>query len=231
MIEINLLPGAKRKKKGGGLKLAMPDLKALAGLAKDPWLIVCIGAWVLVAAVDVPLYLHSKSSWQAAQARVSRARNEQRRYQFLIAKRKAYELARDSMALELGDIRTVDRDRFIWPHLLQEIGRAVPDYTWIERIAARAGDTDTAGAPAFTIDGLTVDLQGFTRYLRNLEVSPFVREVVPGPTSTVIVEGQEVKKFQISARYEQPDSTRLTMQPLPSTIVRVVTSGGGGGRR
>ena len=42
MIEINLLPGAKRKRGGKGAGLRLPDLKQLAVLVKDPWLIAGI---------------------------------------------------------------------------------------------------------------------------------------------------------------------------------------------
>lgn len=231
MIEINLLPGAKRKKGGGGFKIALPDLKALAGLAKDPWLMACLVAWLLVLAADLPMYLHTKGQWAAAKTRVETARTEQRRYNMLIAKRYAYELARDSLRLELDDIEEVDRDRYIWPHVMQEVTRALPDFTWIDRVAARAGDTDAAGAPAFSIEGFTVDLQGFTRFLRNLEASPFIKEVTPGPTNTVVLEGREVSRYQITARYQHPDTSRLNMQSLASTLVRTVRSGGGTGRR
>jgi Tfp pilus assembly protein PilN len=231
VIEINLLPGAKRKRKGGGFKLALPDLTALKGMAKDPWLIACLAAWLLVLAVDLPLYLHGKKRWAEAQTRLAAARTEHGRYKRLIAKRGQFELARDTLAIELQDIRTVDRDRYIWPHLMQEVARALPDFTWIDRIAARTGDADAGGAPSFTIEGYTVDLQGFTRFLRNLEASPFVREVAAGPTTTVPLEGRDVTRYQITARFEQPDTSQLTMQPLQSTLVRVVTSGGGGGRR
>ena len=231
MIEINLLPGAKRKKGGGGFKIALPDLKALTGLAKDPWLMAFLAAWFLVLAADLPMYLHTKGKWEAAQARITKARSEQRRYNNLIAKRTAYEYARDSLRLELDDIEQVDRDRYIWPHVMQEVTRALPDFTWVERIGTRAGDTDAAGAPAFSIEGYTVDVGGYTRFLRNLEASPFIKEVAAGPTVVVMLEGREVTRYQIAARYERPDSSRLTMQPLASTLVGTVRSGGGTGRR
>ena len=35
MIEINLLPGAKRRRGGKGFHFALPDVKALAGLVKE----------------------------------------------------------------------------------------------------------------------------------------------------------------------------------------------------
>ena len=56
MIEINLLPGAKRKRGGRGLKLGLPDLKALAATVKDPWLIACVAAWVVALGIVLPFF-------------------------------------------------------------------------------------------------------------------------------------------------------------------------------
>ena len=61
MIEINLLPGAKRKRGGKGFQFALPNVQALAGLAKDPWLIACIVSWALVALLVAPLFLRGRS--------------------------------------------------------------------------------------------------------------------------------------------------------------------------
>jgi len=230
VIAINLLPGAKRRRKGAGFKFALPNLEALKGLGKDPWLVACLVAWFLVLAVDLPLFLRGKSKWEAVQARYAAAQTQQTRYNQLIARRTQFERARDSLVVELDVIRAVDRDRYIWPHIMAEISRALPDYTWIDRVAARSGDTDSSGAPSFTVEGYTVDLQGFTRFLRNLEASPFVQNVEAGPTTSVLLEGREVNRYQLSARYSQPDTTRLTMQPLAATLVQGVRSGGGGRR-
>src|SRR2546426_958739 len=48
MIEINLLPGKKKKAPGAGMKLSMPDFRGLIAQVKDPWLIGAIAAWVVV---------------------------------------------------------------------------------------------------------------------------------------------------------------------------------------
>ena len=42
MIEINLLPGARRKRGGKAAGLKLPDLKVLVTAVKDPWLIAII---------------------------------------------------------------------------------------------------------------------------------------------------------------------------------------------
>jgi len=228
VIEINLLPGAKRKRgAGAGIKLAMPDMKALAGLFKDPWLIACVGIWVLVLAADLPMWLRSRTRWAEVSTRYSAAQREERRYNSLIARRRSFERARDSLIVEVDVIRMVDRDRYIWSHVLDAITKALPDYTWLNRLSSVAGDADSTASPGFQIEGYTVDIQGYTRFLRNLEASPVIQNVESGPTTLENVEGREVTSFRVTARFQEPDSTTLTLQPLAATLVQGVRSGGG----
>ena len=50
MIEINLLPGKKKKAAGGGagFKLALPDFQGLLASVKNPWLLTASAASVII---------------------------------------------------------------------------------------------------------------------------------------------------------------------------------------
>lgn len=229
MIEINLLPGAK-KKGGKGFKLAVPDLKGLLGSVKDPWLIACVAAWVIALGVAMPMWLKGRGQVAALKPRLEAAQREQQRYAALVARKRHFELARDSVIYQIEVIKGIDRDRYTWPHILDAVAKALPPYTWLDNLQARSGETDSTGAPAFQISGKTVDMQAFTRFLRNLEDSPFIQAVAPVSTGLVSDQGRDVTTFVISARYQIPDSSQLTLQPLTSTVVRGVRSGGGARR-
>jgi len=230
VIEINLLPGAK-KKAGKGLKFALPDLKGLVSSVKDPWLIACAAAWVVVLGVVVPFFwLKDRGQVAALQPRLEAAQREQHRYAALVARKRQFELARDSLIYQIEVIKGIDRDRYTWPHILDAVTKALPPYTWLDNLQARAGEGDSTGAPSFQISGKTVDMQAFTRFLRNLEDSPFIQAVAPVSTGLVTDQGRDVTTFVISARYQLPDSSQLTLQPLANTVVRGVRSGGGARR-
>lgn len=230
MIEINLLPGTKRKRGGGGFKFALPDLKALSGLAKDPWLIACVVGWALVGLLVVPLFLRSRSQVAVLGPRLEAAQREQRRYAALVTRKRQFESTRDSLIRQIDIIKGIDRDRYVWPHVLDAVSKALPPYTWLDNIDPRGGETDSGGAPAFQITGKAVDPQAFTRFLRNLEESPFIEGVAPVNTGIVNEQGRDVTTFVLSARYQVPDSTLLTWQPLAATVVLGVRSGGGARR-
>jgi len=230
LIEINLLPGAKRKRGGAGLKLALPDMKALLGSVKDPWLIACILAWVLALGVVTPLWMKGRGQVAALGPRLEAAQREQRRYAALVARKTQFERARDSLITQIDVIKSIDKDRYVWPHILDAVTKALPPYTWLDNLQSRAADADTSGLPSFQISGKTVDMQAFTRFLRNLEESPFIQSVAPVSTGLVSEQGRDVTTFVINARYQVPDSTLLTWQSLAASVVEGVRSGGGARR-
>lgn len=227
MIEINLLPGAKRARGGKGFHFALPDVKALAGLAKDPWLIACIVGWALVALLATPIFLSSRSQVAELQPRLEAAQREQRRYSALVARKRQFEAIRDSLVAQSDVIKGIDKDRYVWPHVLDAVAKALPPYTWLDNIEAHGGETDSGGVPSFQITGKAVDPQAFTRFLRNLEESPFIEGVAPMNTGITQDQGRDVTTFILTARYQIPDSTLLTWQPLAATVVLGVRSGGG----
>lgn len=230
MIEINLLPGTKRKRGGKGMSLTMPDMTALLGSVKDPWLIACILAWVLALGVVTPLWMKGRGAVVALGPRLEAAQREQVRYAALVARKTQFERARDSLLNQIDVIKNIDKDRYIWPHILDAVSKALPAYSWLDNLQARAAEGDTSGAPSFQISGKTVDMQAFTRFLRNLEESPFIESVAPVSTGLVNEQGRPVTTFTINARYQVPDSTLLTWQSLAASVVEGVRSGGGARR-
>jgi Tfp pilus assembly protein PilN len=230
MIEINLLPGAKRKRgaKGAGFKL--PDFRSLVGSVKEPWLIAAIVSWLLVLGLGVPLYLKRAHAIRDLQPLLDRAVRDSTQLAGNIIRKHKLEQRRDSLLAEIQVIRDIDRDRYVWPHLLDAITKALPDYTWLDDVAARAGEGDSTGAAAFSVSGKTASDQAVTRFMRNLEESPFVEGVQLVTTATVMEQGRAVTSFVINAHYQQPSPSVLTMEPLEASVVQGVRSGGGARR-
>ena len=57
------------------------------------------------------------------------------RYAAVIAQRSAAEASRDSVVRQIDVIKAIDGTRFVWPHILDEVSRALPPYTWLVSIA------------------------------------------------------------------------------------------------
>src|SRR5256712_13083679 len=134
MIEINLLPGKKKKAPGAGMKLSMPDFRGLIAQVKDPFLIGAIAAWVVVGGGGALLFITDRARLASAESRLESVRTEKRRYDIVIAQKRQAEKVRDSLLYEIHVIRNIDADRYIWPHVLDQATKALPPYTWITGI-------------------------------------------------------------------------------------------------
>jgi Tfp pilus assembly protein PilN len=142
------------------------------------------------------------------------------------------ERVRDSLAAEMAIIRGIDADRYIWPHLLDEITKALPAYTWITIVQYVGVAAPPGGAPVGTpapattvpndvrvsIDGRTVDIQAFTTFMRQLAASPWLAEVASTRATTVIEQDRPVTEFSITARYRQADSLYIRTVPLVESV-------------
>lgn len=204
MITINLKPGAKRAKAGPTFAGSLSALKELPGKIKDPWPIAAISAWVLTVAFLGWVWLGSASKTNRLETELTAKRAENHRFRALIAERRKAQSARDSVIAQIATIRAVDGDRYVWPHILDEVTRALPAYTWLNDIAPMGVPVDTSAAQATVavqIIGRTMDMQGFTRFMRQMEDSPWLRDVTVVSTSTEIDHSRAVTAFVVKATY------------------------------
>jgi len=230
MIEINLLPGQKRKAPGGG-KLRMPDFRAVAANVKDPWLLGAIAAAVVVFGGNGLLYVMNNARLNRVETVLRGVQAEKRRYDAVVAQKRQAERVRDSLAAEMMIIRSIDADRYIWPHLMDEITKALPAYTWVTTVSSMAAPppaTTTTGTTSMdslvasevrvSVDGRTVDIQAYTTFLRQLAASPWLTEVLPTRAATVIEQDRPVTEFNITMRYRGADSLYIRTVPLVESV-------------
>ncbi len=223
IIEVNLLPSA-RKKKRAGAGIALPDLSAFAAKVKDPLLAGAVGSWVVAAGIIGALYSVESRKIAALEQELSQVERSERQFRALIAQKQKEELLRDSLVAELEAIRAIDSDRYIWPHILDEVSKALPDYTWLERLSVLAPpagqDTLAAQRIRFEIEGRTADMAGYTRFLRQLSASPWLTDIVPGATRAVVEEDRAVFSFNITATFRRADSAFIRTVPVIESVVR-----------
>lgn len=223
MIQINLLASA-RKKKAAGAGLSMPDFGELFKAVKDPLLLATVGAWVVAVVFCAVVW-----SWQSAklgmlEPRVQEVRAESRRFRALIRDKRRMEALRDSLVAELQAIREIDSDRYVWPHVLEEVTKALPDFTWLvglDAMAAPGADEggDVTGVPVrFALDGRTSDLQAFTRFQRQLANSPWLTSIQFGQTQQVFEQERTVRAFRIQATFREADSSFIRTAPVTRLV-------------
>lgn len=235
MIEINLLPGKKKAPKGAGMRLSMPDFKALFAQVKDPWLIAAVIAWVIVGGGGALLFITERARLARAESRLENIRAEKRRYDIVIAQKRQLEKVRDSLLFQINVIRQIDADRYIWPHILDQTTKALPPYTWITRVQVANPERPATGQPntgpvvtptqpmgpstvRVSIDGRTVDIQAYTTFLRQLAASPWFTDVTPASSQTVIESDRPVTAFNVTVRYRVADSVYIRTVPFVQSL-------------
>lgn len=120
----------------------------------------------------------------------------------------------DTVLQKIGIIQSVDERRYLWPHLMDEIGRSVPDFTWMTQITSSASPDSLAVGPVITMQGNAGSTQALTRFMKNLESSPFIRRVTLVTSEKATEEGRSMQRFTLEAGYEVPPSTAIETVPI-----------------
>jgi Tfp pilus assembly protein PilN len=229
MIEINLLPGKKKRAAGGaGFKLRLPDIQGLLSSIKNPWLLAASAASVIVVGGGLLLFITQSTRLKVLESKLEGVRAEKQRFDAVIAQKRQSERIRDSLVYQINIIRGIDADRYIWPHILDQLTKALPPYTWLTNIAPQPGagqavvgaaspaSSDASGRPPVVvwIMGSTVDIQAYTTFLRQLTASPWLTDVTPATTSTIIEADRPVTAFNVSVRFRVADSVYIRTVPL-----------------
>ena len=141
MIEINLLPGAdKSKGRGAGFSLKTAVAGASARV-RDPYLLSAVASVVIAAGAIGGMHLTQGSKLSELEVREQQALTDSSRFAVVLKERRKAEAKRDSVVRQLEIIRSIDNDRFVWPHILDEVSRALPPYTWLKSISQTGGSS------------------------------------------------------------------------------------------
>jgi Tfp pilus assembly protein PilN len=244
MITVNLRPNLKRKRAGSPFQGAMQGVRGLGSKIKDPLLLFAVASWVAVLGWLGFVILGTARDLNALEPQLEATRAENKRFKAFLTEKRHQETIRDSLVAQIAVIRHVDGDRYVWSHVLDEVTKALPAYTWLIDVGTSATATNhiappaaapatpaspkvadsTANAPPapsviqFEVNGRTVDIQAYTRFLRQLEASPWVTDVTPVSAQTVVEKERPITAFTIRATYKQADSAYIRTVPLSQSV-------------
>jgi Tfp pilus assembly protein PilN len=249
MIEINLIPGTGKKSKkggGGGAKLNLAaSFGNLKSKIRDPYMLGAIGSAVVAILVTGGLYTTQESRSARLEDELQKAVQDSTRYASVLREREKAEAKRDTVLRSLNMIRAIDDDRYIWPHVMEEVSSALPPYTWI--VSLGFSGVGQATTPVTTVlapeasgsssrrrkavptqivrdtvrlrlIGNTVDIQALTRFMKQLEVSPLLENVTLVSSQHATDNGKDVTQFQLDMRYTRPGATEVRRVPLAVSV-------------
>lgn len=212
MIEVNLLPGGrKRQARKRSYSLPTPTVK---GLPSDRWVLAALVAGVVALGAMGFFWISLQAQEEEVQVALESAVQDSARFADLIERTRRLQSRRDSIVERVAVIQEIDQNRYVWPHVMDEVARALPDYTWLTQL----GQMGT--------DPLRIQLRGragnnfaVTVFMDQLEASEYFRDVslVSTEQAPESIEGggqQVVYAFELQMTFEQPPLESLETVPL-----------------
>jgi Tfp pilus assembly protein PilN len=243
MIEINLLPGTGKKPRNrGGAGINFSGVASgLASKINDPLLLSAVGSVLVAALVIGGMFWHQRAQSTQVNESLQKAEQDSINYSGVIREQRKAQSQRDSVVSQVNLIKSFDDKRFVWPHIMDEVSRALPPYTWVTSMVqtntVSAASQSTSAPPAkgakvgppavdstsvprvqFKLVGNTVDIQALTRFMKVLEASPFIENVQLERSSIILVDGKEVTEFALSAAYQTPDPSSIKTVPVSLSV-------------
>jgi Tfp pilus assembly protein PilN len=143
MIQVNLLPGTSSKSQGRSFDIGGMLSNATAGI-RDKFMLAAVGS-VGTVVLAVGLLFMSQSNLQRTLIdREQKAMQDSARYKVVLAAKDKAEATRDSLYQQVAIIKSIDDSRFLWPHLLEEISNALPQYTWLTVVTQTSAPPSSA---------------------------------------------------------------------------------------
>lgn len=213
-IEINLL-GA-RKKAGGarrrGPRFSFASFKGIRfDIKGDPLILGILGVSGILLILATTFTLKTLEEQSDFREAVDLAVKDSARYAELIQAAERLAARRDTLLARVRVIQEIDRGRYVWPHLLDEVARAVPAYTWLTGVSTAGQDTT---GMRFRIIGNTGNNLALTHFMKDLEASPFVQNVTLISVEASQLGQKVINAFVLEAAYQQPDTTAIRLVPV-----------------
>jgi Tfp pilus assembly protein PilN len=213
LIEINLLPSGDKRRptRARTAGVSAPKMPSFQG---DPWM-AGVGAALLVVILAVGfVWWRTDARITQLNAQIASASQDSVRLASTIELLETLNARRDTISQRITMIRAIDERRYVWPHILDEVSASIPAFTWLSRVTSVELPDGDSRLPAMTIEGNAGSTQALTRFMKNLEDSPFIRDVTLVTSEQVTEQGRTFQRFTLEARYEQPDTALLDMVPV-----------------
>jgi Tfp pilus assembly protein PilN len=226
VIEVNLLPGGRKQSaRRRRLTLSLPRLKrgdSRPSIPRvDPWTSGAAAAVIIALLGSGWLALGVAGEVEELEMQVEVALRDSIRLADVMERSSTLQARRDSIAERVAVIQEIDGARYVWPHLMDEVARALPDYTWMVRLLQISRGEQVL----FRLEGRAGTYFALTSFMENLEASPFIRGVrlLSSEQTPVTGEGgvtQLVYEFVLEASSADPPPEIIETVPLfgPSVL-------------
>ena len=148
MIQVNLLPGTANRSRNSEFNIS-GMLSGVLSSVHDKFLVGTVGTTAAAVLAVGFLFVGQQTRERSLTEREQRAVQDSTRYRVVLEAKARAEAKRDSLYSQVAIIKSIDDSRYLWPHLLEEISNALPQYTWLTLI------TQTSAPPSSSVQDTT----------------------------------------------------------------------------
>ncbi len=191
MIEINLLPEEKRKRKK---ELSMPSLSF--NVPGNMMFYAGIGGFVVLIIIMIIVHFSQVGSIKRLNEKIDDKRTELKKLQEEKKKVENMKAKQITINKKIETIKKLAVNRFTYPKFLDELSRNMPDYLWLENM--------TISGSSIIISGKTFSNLMITDFLTNLKkMSEFIdgNSISLKELVNTRVDAHDIISFQISCKF------------------------------
>ncbi len=211
MIEVNLHPTGGKARKRRRPRMAMPAWLGAGGgggggEGRDAWTMAAMVAFGLAVLTIGGLWFVQRSARADLDGRMEEARADSTRLADLRVLSDSLTAREREIQERLELVRGLDEGRFVWPHLLDELSRALPEFTWLTAVRVSTPLPDLT----VQVDGLAANPLVITRYVRNLQGSEYIEQVRIMGSQQTEVDNVSAHAFKLVVTYADPPDNRVS---------------------
>jgi type IV pilus assembly protein PilN len=143
MIQVNLLPGSAKKSASRDFNISGLFSGAASSIS-DKYFVASVGTVSATVLAVGFLFMGQSSRERTLVEREKRAMQDSARYKVVLEAKAKAESTRDSLYQQVAIIKSIDDSRYLWPHLLEEISNALPQYTWLTVVTQTSAPPSSA---------------------------------------------------------------------------------------
>jgi Tfp pilus assembly protein PilN len=203
MIQVNLLPGTASKSRDRDFNVS-GMLAGAAANVTDKFFVSAVGTVAACALAVGFLYMGQASRQRTLVDREQKAVQDSARYKVVLEAKAKAEATRDSLYQQVAIIKSIDDSRYQWPHLLEEISNALPQYTWLTVV------TQTSAPPSSSF-------QDTTKRASNTSDKKLTDKERKAHADSVIAQAAKSTKFRIVGHTVDIQALTLFMKTLEAS--------------
>jgi Tfp pilus assembly protein PilN len=207
MITVNLLPGSAKKSQRPDFNLS-GIVSGAASSISDKYLIACVGTVSATVLVVGFLFMGQSSRERTLVQQEQRAMQDSARYKVVLQAKARAEATRDSLYQQVAIIKSIDDSRYMWPHLLEEISNALPQYTWLTIV------TQTSAPPSSAFQDTTKKTASNDDASKKTEQTAAQKKA---RADSVLAEASRATKFRIVGHTVDIQALTLFMKTLEAS--------------